>query len=343
MSSHSINYPSRTASSAHHPGAVSIRFLATAALFLSSSLCIAQSELARLIPPGTPVLAGMRRTAPGQSDDLLWIATKNNAGDLKQFVFVTAGDSGRRFDQVIVADFASDTDSLGNHLLLAQGRFSFAAIASTTPVGEASSGSYKGVPVLIFESLANQSRGFRWLAVPQSHVALFGSPASVQQALDRYLSNAPGDRAILDRLKNIPQHDAAWSSLTLDSRQVESHLDLHGSGDGIYPCLHHAHEITLGIQPGSSMKIELRTTLNSQNEPGELGQADAGMGCFRNALYTGSIPSLRVTASAGLRPTLVATLAREEYDRWIDAFRKSTMNQLLEASIPASTHTRGGQ
>jgi hypothetical protein len=324
-----INPGSPYSKPAHKPRTVAVRMVAAIAFFFTGSLCLAQSDLIRLIPPGTPVLAGLRRTPPGQGDDFLWLATKHNTADLKQFVSVTAGDPDRHFDQVIVAGSASDTDSLGSHLLLAKGKFNFAEISTTALGTGAIKSSYKDVPVLILEALAIESRGPRWLAVPQPDVALLGSPSAVESALDRYLSRAPRDPLILQRLRNIPEHDAAWSSIILDSRQVESHLNLHGDADVIYPCLRHARELVLGIRPGSDVKIELRTASDSNQD------ADASLGCLRTALFRNSTPSVRISFTGGNQHALLATLSREGYDRWLNGFRKSMMNQMLEAMIPA--------
>jgi hypothetical protein len=303
---------------------------AAIALFFTGSLCLAQSDLIRLIPPGTPVLAGLRRTLRGQGDDLLWLATKNNTADLQQFVSITAGDSDRRFEQVIVADSLSDAPRVGSHLLLAKGKFNFAAISTTVLGSGVRKSSYKGVPVLILEALARESRGPRWLAVPRPGVALLGSPSAVESALDRYLSRVAGDPFIVQRLRSISGHDAAWSSIMLDSSQVESHLNQHGDADVIYPCLRHARELVLGIRPGSDVKINMRTTSDSTED------ADESLACLRTALFSNSSPSVRISFTGGNQHALRATLSHEAYDRWLSVFRKSMMNQMLEAMTPAS-------
>ncbi len=292
-----------------------VRMFAAIALFFTGSLCLAQSNLIRLIPPRSPVLAGLRRTLPGQGDDFLWLATKNNTGDLQQFVSITAGDPDRRFDQVIVADSLSDTHRPGSHLLLAKDRFNFAAISATALDSGGRKSFYKQVPVLILE-------GPRWLAEPRHGVALLGSPSAVERALDRYLSRAAGDPFIVQRLRSIAEHDAAWSSIMLDSSQVESHLNQHRDADVIYPCLRYARELVLGIRPGSNVKIDMRTTSDTNQD------ADASLACLRTALFSNSAPAVRISSTGGNQHALLATLPREAYDRWLDVFRNSMMNQM---------------
>jgi hypothetical protein len=272
------------------------------------------------------VLAGLRRTPPGQGDNFLWLATKNNTGDLQQFVSITAGDPDRRFDQVIVADSLSDTHGPGRHLLLAKGKFNFAAISTTALGSGVRKSFYKGVPVLIL----GQGRGPLWLAVPQSGVALLGSPSAVESALDRYLRPVAGDPFIVQRLRSISGHDAAWSSIMLDSSQVESHLNLHGDADVIYPCLRHVRELVLGFRPGSDVKIDMRTTSDTNQD------ADESLACIRTVLFNNRTPSVRISFTSGNQHTLLATLPRDAYDRWIGVFRNSMMNQMLEAMTPAA-------
>jgi hypothetical protein len=309
--------------------------VAAIALFFSGSLCLAQSDLIRLIPPGAPVLAGLRRTLPAQGDNFLWLATKNNTGDLQQFVSMTATDPDRRFDQVIVADSLSDSHGPGSHLLLAKGKFNFAAISVTALDRGNRKSSYKGVPVLILDALAMESRGPRWLAVPRPGVALLGSASAVEHALDRYLSRAAGDPFIVQRLASISEHDAAWSSIMLDASQVESHLNLHGQADVIYPCLLHVRELVLGIRPGSVVKIDMRTMSDSPED------ADACLACLRTALFNRETPAVRISFGGGTQRALLATLSREAYDRWLNVFRMPMINQVLEAMTPAPKEGTG--
>jgi hypothetical protein len=180
-----------------------------------------------------------------------------------------------------------------------------------------------------------ESRGPRWLAVPRPGVALLGSASAVESALDRYLSRAAGDPFIVQRLASISEHDAAWSSIMLDASQVEAHLNLHGQADVIYPCLLHVRELVLGIRPGSDVKIDMRTTSDTNQD------ADASLACLRTALFSSETPAVRISFTGGTQHALLATLSREAYDGWLDVFRKSTMNQILEAMTPAPKEGTG--
>jgi hypothetical protein len=181
--------------------------------------------------------------------------------------------------------------------------------------------------VLILEALASESRGPRWLAVPRPGVALLGSPSAVESAVDRYLNRVARDPVIVQRLTSIYGHDAAWSSIMLDPSQVESHLNLHGDADVIYPCLRHARELVLGIRPGSNVRIDMRTTSDTNQD------ADASLACLRTALFSNRTPAVRISFTGGHQHALLATLPREAYDRWLDVFRNSMMNQMLTSYL----------
>jgi hypothetical protein len=55
--------------------------------------------------------------------------------------------------------------------------------------------------------------------------------------------------------------------------------------------------------------------------------ATESLACLRTALFSNST-SVRITSTGGNQHALLATLSREAYDRWLNVFRKSMMNQL---------------
>ena len=51
----------------------------------------------------------------------------------------------------------------------------------------------------------------RWLAILDSTIAVFGSVASVQQELDRYLAKSLPDPILVKRLSQLGRGDDAWT------------------------------------------------------------------------------------------------------------------------------------
>ncbi len=325
MTAADINRTDSIPQPAYQPRVWGAKFIAALALFFSASFCLAQSDLVRLIPPDAPVIAGMRRLPPQDAADALWLATKNNTDDLNRLIAITETDPDRRVDHVIVADWASSTDNLGNHLLLAKGRFSFANIGAAALGSGATRLTYQGLPVFAIEAAGGSSR---WLAVPRPDVAIFGSPSAVQLALDRYRSGAVADSRLLARLRNAHDRDAAWSSVLLDSRQLLARVKLHEENSANLRCLAGIRELDLAIQLGDSVKIGVDT--------GSLqgGVSNVSMGCLAAALFGDRSPQMKI-AFGEAQPQLRVSLARAEYDRWLDTFRKSSVNQTLQAIIAA--------
>jgi hypothetical protein len=295
-------------------------FLVTAMiLFFSASFCMAQSDLVRLIPPDAPVIAGLHRMPEDQNKDALWLATRNNTDDLSRLVALTDNDPERRIEQVMVADWASTSDSLGSHLVIAQGRFSLTSISAT--MAHITKLSYDGVPVLAIKAQGGSMPIARWVAVPRSEIALFGTPSAVQVALDRFRSGAQADPQVLERLSKAHDGDAAWSSVVLAPHALRASVKLRGGV--LSSCLDSLREVDLGIRIGKTVTIDLLT--GSRDGSGGLSAE-----CMSAALFGNGTQQIRI-AFGGHQPDVRVTLARIDYDRWLDSFRKSQLNQTLQA------------
>ena len=306
-------------------GALVAGLVVAASLVCGASSCLAQSDLVRLVPPDVPVIAGLHRMAHDQANDALWLATRNNLDDLSRLVTLTDADPDRSIDEVIVADWASSRKDLDSHLLIAHGRFSLASVTAT--IAHPTRVFYDGAPVLVVDARGGSKPAPRWFAVPRPELALFGTPAAVQLALDRFRSRATADPQVLERLRNAHDHDAAWSSIVLEPRSLQEQTNLHADADNLTPCLSRMREVDLGIQMGKTVTIDLHT----QSRNG----SDGAMECMTAAIFKNYTPQMRVSVGGDREPSMRLTLARAEYDRWLDAFRKSEMNETLEAFISA--------
>ncbi len=320
-----LSIHSHHARSARKAYALVICLVANMALFLGATLCFAQKDIVAFIPPDAPVIAGLHRMPPDQSKDALWLATRNNVDDLKQFVALTNNDLARRLDQVIIADWASSTSSLGSHLVVAQGRFSLASMTST--MAHPMTLSYAGVPVIEIESPTSAQPGPRWLAVPQPKLALFGTPAAVRYALDKYRSGAAADPRLIERLKSASTQDSAWSSIALGAQSQQSQFQVAPPANAVLPCLDRVREVDLGIRIGKTVNLDV----HAESSDG----ASRSQQCISAALFAGTSPVVHVSFSPGSQPDVHVSLTRSDYERWLDSFRKSGLNQRLEAALSA--------
>lgn len=304
------------------------RAAALCACVLGGSACFAQSELTRYISPDVPVLAGMHAVPTDQGDDLMWLATKNNAADLAQMVKVTGDDPGRQLEEVIATDSASRTGSLGNHLLLAKGRFDANEITTAEQTHGARTMKYRGIPVLVLDAPQDSLPGLRWFAVLKHEVAMLGTPEAVAQALNRSIDDAEADARIEARLRNIPRKDVAWSSIAIGSGAVRTHLARNAAG--IRSCLGSTGEFVLGIHPGSTMEIDMKT----------IG-ANGAAACLSNSIFGGGARLVRVGITTSNGAMLKVKLHREEYQRWLNSFRGGRTDEMLEAMVGTVSATDG--
>ncbi|PWT72621.1 MAG: hypothetical protein C5B46_06525 [Proteobacteria bacterium] len=286
---------------------------------------MAQSELSRLIPANAPVIAGMRRVSQEQAKEVLWLATKFNEDDLNQLIAATDADSDRHLEEVIVADWASDSDALGSHLLVAKGQFNLMRVSGAALHSGATGLSYNGVPVLALKSTNAAMPGNRWLAIPRADLALFGTPSAVQYAIDHYRSRAPVDPALAERLKNAFSQDAAWSSVRLHPGVKESRVNLRTDGELALSCVAGIHQLDLGIQLGKKVKIDLNVGSGAFDV--------VPVKCLSGAFFSDGRAKMHVTVYGDDTSHLRVSLSHGEYDRWLDTFRRSRVNQMLEAMI----------
>lgn len=298
--------------------------LAFMALFFGATLCVAQNDIVRLLPPDAPVIAGLHRMTADQNKDALWLATPNNIDDLKRLIALTDSDLDRRFDYVVVADWSSDTDDLGSHLLIAKGHFSMASVLST--IAHPKMLSYGGLSILAVRAPSGSTQPARWLAVPRSNIALFGTPAGVQFAIDRLNHRAPVDPRVLDRLGNAHDREQAWSSTMPPQHAIREDANFHAGSPNLAPCLSRMREIDMGIHVGKTVTIDLHAESRD-------GSASAAMACMNAAIFKRYSPAIAISLDNQSRPSMRLTLSRADYERWLDDFRKSHNNQTLEAFI----------
>jgi hypothetical protein len=300
------------------------RAAALGTLLLTGALCSAQDALLRLIPPDAPVIAGMQRSSTDNAYDRLWLVTAKNLNDLKDFISLTDTDASRRFDRVLVAASPMGKDLLGDHLLIAEGRFDLSVIAQ--PAALAVTRFHK-VPIFVLDQASSSGAETRWLANLHNRIVLFGSPSAVQRALLRYQSGEPADLAVHARLQRIPRKDIAWSSITLNPVILKSHLRLNAYERNLVPCLTAARELDLGVRFDSDARLDFHVMADTPQE------ADTSIACLNQlADHADRIAMRKRLSSSAPIGTMSIVFTRDEYSRWVEMFRHHTGELLLAAS-----------
>ena len=308
------------------------RIAALGTLLLTGVLCSAQDTLARLIPPDAPVLAGMQRSSTDNEYDRVWLATAQNLNDLKDFISLTDADASRRFDRVMVAASPAGNDLLGEHLLIAEGRFDLNVVAQSTA---SAASDFHGVPIIVLgqtsvqHQTSNSDGETRWLVNLHSRIVLFGSPAAVQKALLRFQSGEPADPAVRARLERIPRKDIAWSSIALNPVILKSRLRLNAYERNLVPCLTAARELAFGVRFDSNARLDFHVSADSPQD------ADTSITCLKQLADHADLIAMRTSHSASAPTgTMSIVSTRGEYSRWVDMFRHHSGDLLLAAAAP---------
>jgi len=188
---------------------------AVAASAISSDL-----RLIQMVPPESQVIASMLSPTPDGQPSSFLLFTGNNRIDLEDFFAVTGADASRMIHQVVFAAEVGDDGKLSEHSLLVSGHFDRNAIFRFAESGNATTESYRGEAILVVPPLARERSTFkqlRWLAILNSDIAIFGTPASVQHELDRRIANSRPDSSLMEKLSRLDRRDETWCLLPASS------------------------------------------------------------------------------------------------------------------------------
>jgi hypothetical protein len=292
------------------------------ALLLSPILCAAiasatppDPRLLSLVPHDPQLLAGIS-SSPGEAHFLLF--TGNNQVDLQDFLALSGVDDARLIQQVILAAGITAAGR-AEHSLLASGRFDQAHIFTAAVQNGAGVGEYRGIKLLVLQPFARERavlKDVRWLAILGSSVALFGTTASVQEEMDRYVARNAPDPSLTQRLARLHSDDETWCvvenvALNGDAQRALSLLDatlagLTGNGDAFQ----------FGIHLGRRVRFEYEITRAAGGSPqpifDRLVRSIAGEGTKHSSLLAASEAS---TDGASERGELQVSRAR--YETWI--------------------------
>ena len=247
-----------------------LSFLLSAALAASASS--SDLRLIQMVPPESQVIASMRGPKlDGQPRSFL-LFTANNRTDFEDFLAVTGADASRRIRQVIFAAEVGDSGILSEHSLLISGNFNHDAIFRFAESGNATTESYRGEVILVIPPLARERSRFRqlrWLAVLNSDIAIFGTPVSVQQELDRRIANSSPDSSLMERLSRLDGRDETWCLLPTSSPGgiVESTLKkldpklgaVAGEGGPLQYGIHFGRQVEITVSSNNVVRVISKT------------------------------------------------------------------------------------
>jgi hypothetical protein len=239
-----------------------LRYLAivTSALALSGVRAFgsapAQDRLLRLVPANAAIVAGIQDPHHRDQSGRLLIVTHNNNVDLSDFITLATADDRQEVDKLIEVAMPSAGGDLGDHLLLAQGSFNDRHILQSAEGNGGTPSDYAGVKVVVLKPFAREQKEMmdtRWLAVPDDNTAIFGTPAMVKNALDRYRSSAAADGTLMKQLQTLKPDVNCWSVLSMPGAVLARHVRagvLDENGDTL---LRRVSNVIVGVHYGSGI------------------------------------------------------------------------------------------
>lgn len=302
-----------------HVGKVVLVVLFSFVTIASMSAVTPDAKLLSLVPPAAHVVAGMSAPMHGGQPSSFLLITHNNLVDLNDFIALSGADGSRVLEQVIMISSEGLRGATAEHSLLASGHFDQALVLRSAyrSGGGANATEYRGIPILAIQPFARERGTFndvRWLAMMDSNLALFGTIASVQQELDRYLARSVADPSLVRKLARLRRDDATWCVTTLPDHNNEIQSAFETIDSRLADILRGGDTIQFGIHYGRQVDIEYEVGMTSS--PGPEAVSSTLVESLKPLPHGSSVlPAADLsTVDGGVRGVLKLSTAR--YEAW---------------------------
>lgn len=273
-------------------------------------------RLLSLVPPESEIVGGAVGPLQERHRGNFLIFTRANTLDLEDFFSLVGADASYEIHEVIFAASAGHGGASPEHSLLVSGHFDadrlYRSARSTSVTSD-----YRGVGVVVVHPFERE-RAFlhddRLLVIIHSRLAIFGTPSSVQQEIDRYLSGTAADASIIQKLSQLRNENETWcliSSLLLDAEILQVLRNLDPSFGEIDK---NSDTLLFGIRYGRQIEFEYVVIAR----PGP--QAEPVSNPPAERMFNPADGSLSLTSSGmapGNGPRRVVKISRVRYDKWL--------------------------
>jgi hypothetical protein len=215
-------------------------------------------RLLSLVPSGAQLVAGISASTIQDQPQNFVLMTPSNWVDLQDFFALTGADDTRSIHQIVFVEVANKDGRASEHSLLVSGRFDQPHIFKSAVQGGAAVKNFGGIPVLEIQPFARDRgtfKGVRWLAILDSNVLVFGSVASAQVELNRYLLRNHADESLLRRLARLRSKDQTWCLLSSSGQAVDTLTSAHEIHDVLAKL---SPELAELAQSGSELEFGVR-------------------------------------------------------------------------------------
>ena len=157
----------------------------------------------------------------------------------------------------------------------------------------------------------------RWLAILNSEIAIFGTPVSVQQELDRRIANSRPDSSLMGRLSRLDGRDETWCLLPASSPGglVESTLEkldprlgaVAGEGGTVEYRIHFGRQVEVTASSNNVVRVSSKI----ENDRSATHTTPA------NYFLAGSPEGRDVD-----RKVATVKISKRRYSEWLNTFSK---------------------
>jgi hypothetical protein len=226
----------------------------------------AQDRLLRLVPANAAIVAGIEDPHHGDQSGRLIIVTNNDNVDLNDWIALVGVGDRQEVDRLIEVAMPSPRGDLAEHLLLAHGSFEGPRILNQAERNGGGRSEYRGVRIVELKPFPREEKEMtdtRWLTVLDDNTAIFGTPTIVKIALDRYLSSAAADGALVKELMTLRPDVNCWSILAVPGAVLARHLPagvVDETGAMLLPSI---SNVAVGMHYGSKERVDFTIETNS--------------------------------------------------------------------------------
>ena len=277
------------------------------------------SRLIKLISANAQVVAGMSAPSQHGQPDSFVLVTHNNIVDLNDFLSMPGVDNSGNIHQVVMVAAANSAGQLAEHSLLASGYFAQERIFKDAVSHGAVVAEYRGIPVIIMRPM-EPGKGIRWFAVIDSDVALFGTIASVQGELDRYVAGSMADATLMRKLSRLRTDDATWCILAVPARSGEIRNALRTLDPALAQLVENGDAFQFGIRYGRQVEFEYEVTAASNSAAQAMSSSlmqSLGGSKLKTISEEASFLPRAGTATEGGGMRGAVKLSRAKFDTWL--------------------------
>lgn len=216
--------------------------------------------LLSLVPAGTQILAGIGPSEKPQRLARFFLFTVANTIDYEDFISLAGADPSLQIDELIFTASAGSSPANAEHSVIVSGRLQHVRIYRTS--GNSSGAlDYRGVVVLPVRPFDRERAYFqqdRLLAVLSPTLAIFGTKATVQEEIDRFLDRSAPDPKIAQSLGLLNSRYDSWYLVRSPMRRAEFARILNGLSPALSE-FGNAEQLLFGIRYRKRVEFEFAT------------------------------------------------------------------------------------